>query len=348
MSDFQGLPSLQVATSIAPFNLDRQVFCVDSWQRSGLSVLSVNVPEEIELLRPLFPRVKFVPANRSALALAGRPFVFFDDVMAALFQSGSMLCGIINSDIEIPDLSAFRKEVAHAQEGLLFACRTDVATQGCYVGEDFRGFDVFFFHRDVTQMYPPSNFALGVPWWDWWCPLVPRLKGVPTRLGPSGMAFHLVHKANWSLDLYKKFGLEFVAQLRSPDAIALPTERIRRPGAPPEFSAMKYLSYVLPAVAWLLTHQDLCKRSSRRLLAASQDSRPLCDLELTQALLDFLDGSDFDVSTRVSEQELELLHELERIKNSVSWRYTQPFRDAKRILAWLKPLLRSKKRSRVV
>jgi len=47
---------ITVATSIAPRNIEKQRVAVMSWVAAGLRIISVNTPEEIELLKTSFPK----------------------------------------------------------------------------------------------------------------------------------------------------------------------------------------------------------------------------------------------------------------------------------------------------
>ena len=189
-----------VATSIAPGNTERQQKAIQSWLDNGFTVISVNIPAEIELLEGSFPDVTFVKAERDGRDLYGRPLVFLDDVFSALAATGSPLCGIINSDIQLNVGSSIRNFISREAHGaLVLGHRIDVDRPESAEGTLYRnGFDVFFFSCDLCSYFPPSEFCLGTTWWDIWAPLAMVLKGVPVKQLITPLAYHVIHDNRWN------------------------------------------------------------------------------------------------------------------------------------------------------
>jgi hypothetical protein len=200
--------SLTIATIIAPGNVTLQLAAIDSWQKLGFRVLSVNTKPEIDLLLEAFPQVQFVETGRNASAIAGKPYIYFDDLLHALKESKAEVCGIVNSDIHLlagADFPEFIRK--NAADGFLFGARVDVESFDSPAGEMYEeGFDYFFFGREVISAYPAADFCLGVPWWDYWAPLLPLLAGIPIKELLTPVAFHIRHDANWDDRLYENFG----------------------------------------------------------------------------------------------------------------------------------------------
>lgn len=211
------MPEIIVATSIAPGNIASQRLAIGSWLKLGLTVVSLNVQNEIDKLAPEFPDVTFFPASRSALQLTGKPYVFFDDILKLLSSVGSEICGIINSDIVLSakvDLVDFVMQ--YAADKLLYFSRVDVASMQDGCGKLYSyGFDVFFFPKQLALEYPSSDFCLGVPWWDYWALLVPVSKGyqVYEVIGP--VAFHAQHEVNWKRNLHGLFCQHLLFSMQS-------------------------------------------------------------------------------------------------------------------------------------
>jgi hypothetical protein len=188
-----------IGTSIAPKEIEKQRAAVDSWRALGFEVLSLNIDAEIATLQPQFPDVRFVPASRSAQERAGRPLVYFDDLLAALADTGRPVVGIVNSDIMMratPALAGFlSREAAGA---FVFGHRIDLETADADNGAPYEGgYDFFFFDRAVIEAYPKTNFAIGLPWWDYWAPAVPALNAVPLKRLVTPFAYHTRHDINW-------------------------------------------------------------------------------------------------------------------------------------------------------
>lgn len=207
--------SITIATSIAPGKIELQQAAIASWQKLGFNVLSVNTKPEIDQLKGAFPLVLFIEAKREASSIAGKPYIYIDDILQALMDSGSDVCGIVNSDIHILTDDNFIDFIADAaRDAFVFGGRIDVGSLQDLQGEEYYGgFDIFFFGRSVIGLYPQSDMCLGVPWWDYWAPLVMMLKGVTVKQLISPVAFHLQHDTNWNMKIYYEFGRKMVADV---------------------------------------------------------------------------------------------------------------------------------------
>lgn len=129
-SEYSSMPTrITVATSIAPRNLDHQQSAVASWLVLGFKVISLNSPAEIDTVQHHFPAVTFVSAHRTAQELTGRPFVYFDDVLKALAESGADICGIVNSDIMLDPPTGFTDFICKEATGsFVFGSRIDASS----------------------------------------------------------------------------------------------------------------------------------------------------------------------------------------------------------------------------
>lgn len=218
---------ITLATSLAPFSLKSQQLAVASWQELGFKVLSFNAPEEFVELKAEFPGVQFVAVARDARREHGKPLVYINDVLDSLAGCESQICGIINADIllRVGDGQAFVDFLLReASDAMLFGSRINVLSTTELEGEEHRsGFDYFFFDRNLIPLYQQSKFCFGIPWWDYWFPLVPFLSGVPTRRLVSPVAFHPIHQDRWSKPDWKDFGatcFEYICRNHSSSVLA--------------------------------------------------------------------------------------------------------------------------------
>ena len=205
----------EIVTTIAPRNIELQQRAIETWRAFGFRVTSLNVPEEIAAVRDHFPAVSFVPANRSGSAITGKPLVFFDDIVAYLKASDNRLCGIVNSDISLKaDNDVMAVIAKHSENGFMYGSRVD--TQGAHEVDGpvyTSGFDYFFFDRWILDSYPSSGFMIGMPWWDYWAPTIPILRGFRVNRCVSPIAYHEEHPRNYSDSLFVDFGQEYVRLL---------------------------------------------------------------------------------------------------------------------------------------
>jgi len=205
------MPEITIATSIVPRNFELQRTAINSWLTLGFKVISINSAEEAAIVSQQFPDIPVKIANRTAFATTGKPYVYFDDICHSLFEMKSDVCGIVNSDIFLKADSGFVEFISRvAADGLLFGSRIDVESMTNFDGEKFiYGFDFFFFGKGVLKLFPKSEFCLGVPWWDYWAPFVPLVKGVPCSELISPIAFHLKHETKWASELFCDYGRKF-------------------------------------------------------------------------------------------------------------------------------------------
>ncbi len=204
-----------LATSIAPSNLEKQRAAVDSWIACGFRVISLNVASEIEKLRNVFHDVEFIPVTRDGSNLAGKPLVYFDDILTHLGKLGGNIFGIVNSDIYLmPDRIGVAMMMKEARGSMVFGSRADVISLAQLMGPMYTmGFDYFFFDRALLTCFPQSSFMLGMPWWDYWAPLLPLLRGFQVKYLGSPFGYHVEHKLNYQNENIARFGRDFAETL---------------------------------------------------------------------------------------------------------------------------------------
>lgn len=325
------MPRITIATSIAPRNLALQRAAVDSWQRLGFVVISVNSAEEVPLLAGHFPDVAIHTVERTAHSTAGKPYVFFDDVRSALLASDAEVCGIVNSDVFLLAGAGFPAFIAdHAHDGMVFGSRIDVDSLDDLDGEPFVfGFDFFFLDRRVLAAYPPSDFCLGIPWWDYWAPLVPLARGDRCVELISPVAFHVKHEQKWRGDLYVDFGLHFAGQLAGIDGQGTLAALGTKSGSLEAVTTMSFdvLSHLLRntgKIAWPGADDPgaVVPLGRRQYLSVRE-----------QLIAQHRESASLRERLPAPAEEARLRDELSRVYGSLSWRITRPLR-------WLRALTR--------
>jgi hypothetical protein len=188
----------------------------DSWTAAGFLVMTVNSVREMVFPDGPPEGVEIVRVERDAAPLVGKPLVYFDDILKVAAEScAGEIFGIINADIILDvgdDFIAFIRE--QARGGVVFGSRTEIDDPNGRDGEMYiEGFDFFFIDPDIVPLYPPSNFCLGAPWWDYWTPLVPLLHSVPVKWLVTPVAYHVRHAIIWDPDHHLSFGKELISHL---------------------------------------------------------------------------------------------------------------------------------------
>lgn len=209
------LNKITIATSLAPSkDLRIQKSAINSWLHCGFKVVALNVQSEIDLLQHHFPNIEFVAPKRDASERYGKPYIYIDDILAYFSRQNCKICGIVNSDIHFSqeNLSTFLHH--QAPSSLVFGSRLDIKSfDKASNGTMYSGFDYFFFDQDVINYYPPSNFCMGLPWWDYWLPLFAIISKLPVKKVTTPICYHLIHPGNYSISVWRELALEMAKQL---------------------------------------------------------------------------------------------------------------------------------------
>jgi len=200
-----------IATSIAPFDIEKQSRAVSSWSDIGFAVVSLNCKEEIAQLRHHFPQVTFIQTKRDARLEIGKPLIYFDDFLSYFRHIDIDICGIVNSDILLDVSNEFISFLsAETKNSMIAGCRVDVQDPQSRHGKIYvSGFDYFFFDSSIITCYPEERFVIGAPWWDYWAMIVPLMKGIAIKQLVPPIGYHVEHSFNWSSELWHKFAEAF-------------------------------------------------------------------------------------------------------------------------------------------
>lgn len=197
-------------TSLSPKgNEDIQQAAIASWLIVGGQVISTNSPEEIAVLSPRYPGVKFEALSRTAASVAQKPVPFIDD-MLRLAERQRHPFMVINADIVLSDQpQTLRAAVECAAHGnVVCGARWDVddaiaARQALADGQDISGdvslgYDYFILPAALASKLPRTQLALGMPFWDYWLPLAALLSGAKIFDLTTPFALHSRHETVWN------------------------------------------------------------------------------------------------------------------------------------------------------
>ena len=71
---------------------------------------------------------------------------------------------------------------------------------------------------DLLGDFADSPFCVGMPFWDYWMPLVALLKGRPLKALRSPVALHIAHETRWDDTIYVYFHALIGAVLQACEA----------------------------------------------------------------------------------------------------------------------------------
>ena len=215
-------PPIFLATSLVPSRDHAlQAATVASWIACGFEVISVNGAAEADAVRKAYPDVMVIPVSATAEKFAKKPVPYIHDMLKVLRQAiaarglapAACVAGIINADIflrNVPGLADFIQREAHGS--LLCGPRVDVIDMDSFTrfkatGEETYsiGYDYFFLSGAALEDFSDSPFCMGMPFWDYWMPLVTLLKGMPLKTFTSPVALHVHHETRWDDTIYLFF-----------------------------------------------------------------------------------------------------------------------------------------------
>jgi hypothetical protein len=189
---------LLLATSLVPgADTALQTAAVDSWRSMGATVFSVNGAAEVAALSPKYPHVTFVTPPATAERIAGKPVPFIHDLMGTLRKAcaerggpaADCTVGIINADIHLRFQPAQIQALANgARDAVILGSRVDLPSASAVdafkpTGSETYsvGYDYFLMSGNLLDDFADSPFCLGMPFWDYWLPLIALLKGRTLR-----------------------------------------------------------------------------------------------------------------------------------------------------------------------
>ena len=211
-----------LATSLVPGRDESlQQINVRSWRDAGFNVLSINGATEADALKTAFPDVEVICVEKTAEQIAGKPVPFIHDLLKALKRwcasqgttPDQCLVGIINADIFLRASPALNLTLQDQFSGsFILGPRIDVEDATAFDSyaptgtESYSvGYDYFLMPGNFLDDFEDSPFAMGMPFWDYWLPLVALLQGRSLKSLNSPVALHVQHDTQWDDTIYLFF-----------------------------------------------------------------------------------------------------------------------------------------------
>lgn len=209
-------PRVSIATSLVPHkNIELQRLATQSWLDVGLGVISLNAEAEATQVAQQFPDITVQTTSRIAPKTVGKPLPFITDLLRAAAQhiSEASVVGVINSDIFLrKDTEILSALLSENTETLTLLPRVDVPDVAALTQyspnstQNFSiGYDGVFMPPSLIERIPQNLFCIGMPFWDYWLPLVMLLQGVPVKTIASPVALHVSHTTQWDQSVYLFF-----------------------------------------------------------------------------------------------------------------------------------------------
>jgi hypothetical protein len=185
---------------------------IQSWLDMNFKVHSLNILEEAVQVREDFPNIECYPQQESGFKLTGKPVIFVNEILNFFSKKSCSRLGIINSDIVL-DVSEYASNqiYEYSNNAFFFGQRLEVIDLDSKSGEvDPWGFDYFFFDKAFVDIWPQSQFCLGMPFWDHWFPLLPILHGKKVFRPRIPIGRHIPHTTSRDNSFFR-FNDEFAS-----------------------------------------------------------------------------------------------------------------------------------------
>jgi hypothetical protein len=186
-------------TSLAPShkNKDNQQRAIDSWKAKGFTVYSINSKEEIEKLDY---DINYIETNETCESLYGKPYVSINAFMTFIKEYGDAL--IINSDIIID--GDIEGAIQKSRKGLLILNRFDYVEDISKAKIFTSGFDAFFVTKQLANIFPNTQLAMGQCHWDYLLPYWCTLKRIDIFSTRIPIIKHKVHELQYNKESWER------------------------------------------------------------------------------------------------------------------------------------------------
>ena len=210
------IESVSIATSLVPGrDIELQRTAIESWRYFGFTVSSLNDPREVPDVKRQFPGVTVISATRTAEKATGKPLPFVVDLLrnAAAQNKTASVVGFVNADIILRSQTELAQVlVSNAANAAILLPRVDVpdlksAELFSPTGSEKYsiGYDGVFMPPRMIDALPENIFCIGMPFWDYWLPLMLALQGLDVKTIASPVALHVHHETRWDKSIYLFF-----------------------------------------------------------------------------------------------------------------------------------------------
>lgn len=188
-----------------------QTACIDSWEKAGLRVVSVNCGAELEQLKDRGLRAKFVSNGTQKDRTQIATFLSF------ITDSAADIAGIINADCLLVHDRTFVESITRAaQNSIVLFERLNLDSNTMRpTGQHCYGFDAFFFDTGfIHKLKRIGSWQIGQTFWDYWFPLIMVHAGAKLKIAAPNL-IHVNHDVRWGWENWSANATELRGSLLS-------------------------------------------------------------------------------------------------------------------------------------
>jgi hypothetical protein len=199
---------MKVFTTINPYgNHDVQVEATKSWANK-FKIYSVNLKEEIEIAKDLYPHVTFLETT-DIYEHGKKKLIRLNSILDAALNQNCEYLAIVNSDIILSEKTKKIFDKKYLDNSIMIATRWELDNQKSEKYPFNNGYDLFIFHRSYINLFKNKNYVIGMPWWDFYIPTIALKSGMKIYHIKNPVIFHKTHETNYDMDSWRKTHIIF-------------------------------------------------------------------------------------------------------------------------------------------
>ena len=195
---------MKIFTTINPNgNFESQNEAISSWS-NRYNVYSVNTRKEIESIKDIYPNVIFIETN-DTFNYNGKKLIKLNSILSSIEEiSENETVAIVNSDIILNENIELNINKRYLINGVFIGTRYELDGNKKY--PFIHGYDIFIFNSKYSNIFKNDKYVIGMPWWDYWVPIVTMKKGLNLYHIKDEVIYHRTHDTNYDMEIWKKFG----------------------------------------------------------------------------------------------------------------------------------------------
>ena len=197
---------MNIFTTINPNgNFEAQNEAMSSWA-SNFTIYSLNTKEDIDSIKDLYPYINFIETEETYF-YKNKKLIKLNAILKAIENSDKEYVCIVNSDIILNtnmDISILLKD-RYLDKGVIIGTRFEL--DGDKEPYPFTaGYDIFIFNKKNVNLFLNKNYVIGMPWWDYWIPIISNKNSFTIYHINSKLIYHKTHQTNYDGDVWNEFG----------------------------------------------------------------------------------------------------------------------------------------------